>query len=367
MNKIMNRQRGIYIHLPLCDYKCPYCNFDKSMLRNKKYVNLYIDGVIKEINSLDINEPINTIYIGGGSPNSISDELIEKLLYNITKKVDVEKIAEYTIEAKPNELSKKRILILKKYGINRISMPIQPMNKFEKDILGLIYSEEEVDEAINNLKNEGIYNINVDLLFPIKKEQLTLQEIIKKINKYDISHITCYPVEELVEYSEIYQEELYREIISELENSRYAQYDLVHFSKEGFENIHNSNYWRRSEYYGIGAGAHSFIDGKRYSNIVDIEEYIYNIGRKISVIQDITILSVEDAIEEEFFLGLQLLEGINLYDIGEQYGEDILKKYYPIIEKHILCGNFKLEKNILKFTKKGILKSNDVLSDFLIF
>lgn len=336
------------------------------MVQNKKYVNRYIDSLIVEIMKIDTSVDINTIYIGGGSPNSISDEHMDKLLKYISKKISISRLKEYTIEATPTELNKKRVQILKKYGINRVSMPIQTVSNFQKKTTGLVYSEKEVHAAICNLKNVGIENINIDLLFPLIEENFNLQEFIKKIKLYNITHVTCYPLETFLESSKYSQNELYKEIIEELEDNGYIQYDLLHFSKKGFENIHNSNYWRRKEYYGIGAGAHSFIEGYRYSNYTDIQEYIDKSELGLSTVEEVNRLSNKEAIEEEFFLGLQLLEGVDMEYIGKIYEEDLFNKFLPQIEKHIFFGNLKLEENILKLTTQGLLKSDEVLADFLI-
>ncbi|MDO4813975.1 MAG: radical SAM family heme chaperone HemW [Gemella sp.] len=366
MKNSSGERRGIYVHIPLCDYKCPYCNYEAEKVHNFKYVNKYISCLVKEIDNLNIVGSIVTIYIGGGNPNSLSDVHLEKLLSAIAKKVNVNLLQEYTIEAKPNNLSMDRISILKKYGINRVSMPTQVVSADSRERVGLPYDDDCVHLAISALNNAGITNISSDLIFPIPMKMKSIREEIEKILSYNICNISCYPIEEFLDDSKGNPKDIYGEIIDNLNAREFKQYDLLNFAKKGYKNIHNSNYWRRKEYYALGAGAHGFINGERYSNHEDIVTYIKKIEEFGSAIKDISKLSNIDSLEEEFYLGLQLLAGIDLNKINERYSINLEKVYGSVIEEHILKEEVVLENNILKLTKRGIINSDDVLSNFLL-
>lgn len=378
MNK-NEQKRGIYIHIPFCKYICSYCDFNKFYIQNQP-VDDYINCLVKEIESIN-GDNIITVYIGGGTPSALNDNQLRYLLDCIEKKVATRSLLEYSFEANPEDLTKERVAILKEYGINRVSMGVQTFNNELLTILGRGHKADDVDNAIKNLQEVGINNINVDLMFALPKQTMKdLYDSMERIVKYNIPHVSCYSLI-LEQRTKLYnqveskqvilptnelEEQMYSAVIDYLTAKGFKQYEISNFSREGFESIHNSNYWHNLEYYGLGAGAHGYINGERYSNIRPVKFYIDAMNNKNSAKREGNIVSVKEQIEEEFFLGLRLLKGINLSYIDKKYNITTKELYKESIEKNIFLGYLSLENDILKLTRKGLFYGNDVFSDFLI-
>ena len=379
MNK-KNNGKGIYIHIPFCKYICNYCDFNKFYIQNQP-VDEYIDCLIKELENINPTHNILTLYIGGGTPSSLNTMQLEKLFQALHKKINIKNLQEFSFEANPEDLTKEKVTILYKYGVNRVSMGVQTLNDELLKIIGRGHKEEDVICAIRNLKEIGIENINVDLMCALPNQTMEdLYNSMKKIVECDITHISCYSLI-LEQRTKLYnqvkskqvilptnevEEKMYEAVIKFLISKGYNQYEISNFSKKNYESIHNTNYWKNMEYYGFGAGAHGYIDGKRYSNHGVVKFYNNHIEEKNNAKRTEEKVTINQQIEEEFFLGLRLLDGINLQDIDKKYNINSNKLYKKVIEKNIKLGYLKLENNILKLTYKGLFYGNDVFADFLL-
>lgn len=377
---MIQKERGIYIHIPFCKYICSYCDFNKFYIQNQP-VDEYIENLTKEIKTINKNDKILTIYIGGGTPSALSDLQLISLLESIHNHFDTNNLKEFSFEANPEDLTLERVSILKKYGITRVSMGVQTFNNNLLKIIGRGHKDIDVDNAIKNLKQIGINNINVDLMFSLPQQTMEdLFDSMKKIIDYDIPHVSCYSLI-LEQRTKLYnqvenkqvilptnevEEKMYLAVINYLSENGFKQYEISNFSKKGYESIHNSNYWKNLEYYGLGAGAHGYIDGKRYSNIRPVKFYIESMKKNNNAKREINKVTEKEKIEEEFFLGLRLLKGIDLSFIDKKYNIKSQELYKKVINKNISLGYLSLENNILKLTKKGLFYGNDVFSDFLI-
>lgn len=379
MNKNLDKKRGIYVHIPFCEYICTYCDFNKFYIQNQP-VDDYIESLIKEISFVD-SKDIITVYIGGGTPSALNDSQLRNLLDTIADKVDTKSLLEYSFEANPEDLTKERVAILKEYGITRVSMGVQTFNNDLLKIIGRGHQANDVDNAIKNLQSVGINNINVDLMFALPNQSMDdLFDSMKRIISYNIPHVSCYSLI-LEQRTKLYnqvtskqvilptnevEEKMYAVVIDYLTENGFKQYEISNFAKEGYESIHNSNYWHNLEYYGLGAGAHGYIDGERYSNIRPVKFYIESMKNKDSAKREGNIVTEKEKIEEEFFLGLRLLKGVDLSHIDKKYNINTRELYKQSIETNLSLGYLSLENNILKLTKKGLFYGNDVFSDFLI-
>lgn len=379
MNKNLDKKRGIYVHIPFCKYICTYCDFNKFYIQNQP-VDDYIESLIKEISFVD-SKDIITVYIGGGTPSALNDSQLRNLLDTIADKVDTKNLLEYSFEANPEDLTKERVAILKEYGITRVSMGVQTFNNDLLKIIGRGHQANDVDNAIKNLQSVGINNINVDLMFALPNQSMDdLFDSMKRIISYNIPHVSCYSLI-LEQRTKLYnqvaskqvilptnevEEKMYAAVIDYLTENGFKQYEISNFAKKGYESIHNSNYWHNLEYYGLGAGAHGYIDGERYSNIRPVKFYIESMKNKDSAKREGNIVTEKEKIEEEFFLGLRLLKGVDLSYIDKKYNINTRELYKKSIETNLSLGYLSLENNILKLTKKGLFYGNDVFSDFLI-
>ena len=371
--------RGVYIHIPFCKYICSYCDFNKFYIQRQP-VDKYIDCLIDEINSMEKVENIETIYIGGGTPSALNDEQLHRLLSVLRKKIP-QQLREFTFEANPEDLVDSRVALVKEYGVDRISMGVQTFNDELLKILGRGHVAGDVDMAITNCKKYGIKDINVDLMFSLPKQTMEdLFDSMKKVVEYDISHVSCYSLI-LEQKTKLYnqvrdkkvtlpsnatEEKMYDEVINFLTANGYNQYEISNFARTGHESVHNSSYWENIEYYGLGAGAHGYIDGVRYANQGALKFYIDSMLEKGHARREENKVTDKEKIEEEMFLGLRLLKGVDLNSFEEKYGKRAEEIFKNVIDKNIKAGYLEIDGNKLRLTRKGLFYGNEVFSEFLL-
>ena len=371
--------RGVYIHIPFCKYICSYCDFNKFYIQRQP-VDKYIDCLIDEINSMDKVQNIETIYIGGGTPSALNAEQLHRLLAALRKKIP-QQLREFTFEANPEDLVDSRVALVKEYGVDRISMGVQTFNDELLKILGRGHVAGDVDMAITNCKKYGIKDINVDLMFSLPKQ--TMEDLfvsMQKVVEYDISHVSCYSLI-LEQKTKLYnqvrdkkvtlpsnetEEKMYDEVINFLTANGYAQYEISNFAHPGHESVHNSSYWENIEYYGLGAGAHGYIDGVRYANQGALKFYIDSMLEKGHARREEHTVTDKEKIEEEMFLGLRLLKGVDLNSFEEKYGKRAEKIFREVIDKNLKIGYLEIDDNKLRLTRKGLFYGNEVFSEFLL-
>jgi len=370
---------SLYIHIPFCKQKCFYCDFPS-------YANIdylkddYIDALCKEIESKKITYNIKSIFIGGGTPSYLDCKQIEKLLKTINK-LNLDKNVEFTMEVNPGTLDNKKLIIMKKGGINRISMGLQAVqNSLLKDI-GRIHTFKIFEENFKLARTLGFNNINVDLMFGLPSQTVgECKESLEKIASLGPEHISAYSliVEEGTAFYELYKKnklilpseeeerEMYKLTKEILNSYGYKQYEISNYAKEGFECYHNKVYWKSEEYIGLGSSSASFIDSKRIKNIENVKKYIEKINNEENVAEEIYNNSKEDNMEEFMFMGLRLIEGINMEEFTRRFNINIMEVYKEIIKKNIEKGLLEIKENNLKLTEKGIELSNYVMSDFIL-
>lgn len=359
--------KSCYIHIPFCDNICSYCDFCK-MYYKEDLVDKYLTSLEQEIESIYKGEELETIYIGGGTPSCLNIEQLERLFKIINKLNKSEKI-EYTIEGNFSSTTKEKLELYKKFGINRLSLGIESIDKNNLKLLDRCITKEEVINKIKLIRDLGFNNINVDLIYAIPDETL---DILRK----DISFILSLNVEHISTYSLIIEKntklainnvnnindeldlEMYNEITNTLKNNNYIHYEISNFSKIGYESKHNNCYWLNNNYYGFGLGASSYIDNKRITNTRSISKYLNN-----NYIYEKEELNIDDTIEYEIILGLRLIKGINLKLFKEKYHKDLINiyNYKKLINNKLLI----LKDNYLSIPEDKIYISNEIIVKLL--
>ena len=373
------KELSLYIHIPFCKQKCFYCDFP-SYASIDHLREDYVEALCKEINEKGSNYKIKSIFIGGGTPSYLDTKEIKKLLEAINK-LELSEDMEFTMECNPGALEEEKFKAMLKGGVNRISMGLQAVqNSLLKDI-GRIHSFKQFEENFKLARKIGFKNINVDLMFGLPNQKVEEWiESLESIAKLNPEHISAYSliVEEgtafyklwernkLVLPSEEEEREMYSITKDILSKYGYKQYEISNFSKEGYECYHNKVYWKNEEYLGLGSASTSFINGKRIKNIENVKEYIEKINNNEDVIDEITVNTKEDSMEEFVFMGLRMIEGISLDEFNERFGIDIYSIYKDVIDKNIKSKLLTLENKKLRLTDKGIELSNSVMSDFII-
>ena len=356
----------IYIHIPFCDCICSYCDFCK-ILYNNKYIDNYLDNLEKEIRYRYKNELIKSIYIGGGTPSSLSYQELERL-FNIIKIFKLDNNYEFTIECNVNNLDINKIKLFKDNGVNRVSLGVQSFNKEILTILNRSHTYKEVYNVINNLKNNNINNINIDLIYGVNDNIDIVKKDIDYFLSLDIPHISCYSliiedntllkinnyqnIDEDIEY------EMYKYIENKLTSNGYIHYEISNYAKEGYSSIHNINYWDNGSYYGFGLGSVSYIDNYRISNTKNISKYNKGIFVSNREYEDINTNMSNDMI-----LGLRKIKGVSISKFYNKYKKDIREVFDidDLINNKILI----IDNDNMYIDSKYIYLSNQVLIRFI--
>ncbi len=382
----MEKNIGIYIHIPFCTSKCYYCDFVSYANKDDTCISKYIDALCEEIlrNSEILAErTITSIYFGGGTPSYINSKYIVKIL-NILSLFNLSNECEITIECNPNSISDSKIKDYTLNGINRVSIGLQSLNDNVLKNIGRKHTVSDFINALDICKSNNLNNISVDLIYPLPG--LTLEEFKSNIDelndilkKYDIKHISIYNLEihentrfdfllkegflELVDEDTEYKMKLYME--DKLEQNGYNKYEVSNFSKQDFESRHNLNYWNQGEYLGFGIAASSFFDGTRYSNITDINTYIDNINDNISVIQEQDHLDKFSLMKEYIILTLRLQDGINIKKFHSKFATDIFEIFGVEIRKLESNGLINITDKNIYLTTRGFEVANLVWEEFI--
>ena len=357
--------KSAYIHIPFCKSKCKYCTF--ISFNKPELMTGYIYSLLKEITENYAGESLDTLYFGGGTPSLIKPELIEKII----KKFSLSSDCEITLEINPDDTTVDYINDIKSIGINRLSIGSQTFNDQILEQIGRRHNSKQIIQTVEMAKGSGFDNISVDLIYGLPNQDLNnLKTDLEKFLNLNIQHISTYGLKiEDGSYfgkykpdnlpDEDIQADMYEFINKILENNGFYRYEISNFSKKGFESKHNINYWNNEEYYGFGVSAHGYVDGIRYSNVCNIEQYMekplqHEYGK---------MLTQKEKLEEEIFLGFRKTEGINTKKINSLYGINFEQKYKSVLDKY----SDYLEKTTLgyKLNLQGTLLSNIILSEFL--
>lgn len=353
---------SIYIHIPFCKSICTYCDFSK-MYYNEDIVNDYLDALESEIKSNYNGEEIYTLYIGGGTPSSLSKKNLEKLFRIVSL---FKGYTEFTFECNLEDIKDNLMSYLKNSGVNRISIGIESTHDKYLKYLGRTYKSGDIKPKIEIAK-KYFDNISVDLMYAIKGETLNeVREDLDFIKNLGIKHISTYSLiieEHTVLYNdktEYINEDLDREMYDLIcqELKKFNHYEISNFGISGYESRHNMVYWNNESYYGFGLSASGYINGIRYTNTRNINEYI-----KGNYILESNKLSKEEIIENEFILGFRKLKGINKKEFNDKYHIDI--DSLSIIKK--LKDENKLidSDGYIKIREDLIYVSNSILEEFI--
>ncbi|QJC33755.1 radical SAM family heme chaperone HemW [Enterobacteriaceae endosymbiont of Donacia provostii] len=379
----LNKYYSLYIHIPWCLKKCPYCDFfSKNFIKkNKKLQFQYINSLLLDLDQtlsfLKKKIYIKSIFFGGGTPSLICTKYISFLLKEIKKRVYILELAEITIEINPTSISEKKIIDYINIGINRFSIGIQSFNNKNLKILGRLHSSEIAINAINILKKNNVRNFNLDIIYGIPGQSLneSYQDLCKIIS-FKPNHISWYQL--TIEKNTIFYKKKPRNLLSNdflwkiflqgkkfFSKNKYFQYEISSFVKNNkYQCIHNLNYWYFGNYLGIGCSAHSKItlsNNKiiRITKNNNIKQYMNR-----NFISSIRRLSHKDIIFEFFLNRFRLYKKIYKQEFFYFTGIKIIK-IIPLINKSIKSGYLKEDNNFWYITNKGYLYLNDLLEIFI--
>lgn len=384
----MNKNIGIYIHIPFCSSKCYYCDF-ASYPNKDQYISQYIDSLCNEIlNNSDIltQYNISSIYIGGGTPSYIDSKYIAKIL-SVLNFFKVDDNISVTIEVNPNSVTEEKVKEYKEAGINRISIGLQSTHDNILKNIGRKHTYNDFLNALKVIKKQGITNVSADLIYPLpglnyKLLDETLDSILEIKDEYNIHHISIYNLEVhentkldflLKEgfYSLIDEDEEFdmkENLQTKLQANGLNRYEISNYAEEGYESVHNINYWKQGMYLGFGVAAASFFGGSRYTNTKDVASYInyyLNEDKKIPVIEENEDLTKLDLMKEYVILNLRLKEGVNIQDFYIKFRVNLMDMFSKEITKMQKNELLYVDRTNVYLTDKGKDIANVVWEEFI--
>ena len=318
----------------------------------------------------------DTIYIGGGTPTALDINCLEKVLYTATHSFDIASDCEFTIEANPGTVTKDIATLMKNYGANRISLGAQSFVDSELTSLGRIHTASDVDATVALLRDTGFENISLDLMFALPGQTInSLSKSIKRVLNLSPEHISCYGLKiedgtpfatmqkngEITEKDDDEFADMYELVVSSLSQSGYERYEISNFAHGGKYSRHNTKYWQCKEYLGLGLGASSYVNGRRFCKSADFEAYFNG----FTLIEDYT-LSLEDKMSEFVILGLRLIkDGISISQFKSVFNRDIFAVYGDTIDKFKNLGMLLVSGDRIKLTDRACYVSNSILCEFV--
>ena len=375
---MQTKPTSAYVHIPFCTQICYYCDFSKVFIKNQP-VDSYLEHLIEEYDSYDIKK-LRTLYIGGGTPTALSAPQLAFLLEKLTDKLDLSYLEELTIEANPGDLDQEKIAVLKDSPVNRVSLGVQTFNDRMLKQIGRSHLEKDIYENIANLKKAGFDNISIDLIYALPKQ--TMEDVKTNVAKaiaLDIPHMSLYSL--ILENHTVFmnrmrrgklplpkedlEAEMFEYIIAELEKAGFEHYEISNFSKPGFESRHNLMYWDNAEYYGIGAGASGYVDGVRYKNHGPIRHYLQAVEAGNARVQE-EVLTLNEKMEEEMFLGLRKKSGVSKKRFEEKFGLSFEDQYGAVVSELTEQGLLVPDRDIVRMTKQGLFLGDTVAEKFIL-
>ena len=376
--------KSVYLHIPFCEHICHYCDFNKFYIKNQP-VEDYLKAMEKEMEQSIARfgaEEVQTIFVGGGTPTSLTTEQLDLFLNGIHKYFGkyINPKTEFTFEANPSHLSKDKLLLLAQAGVNRLSFGVQVFDDELLKKIGRTHRAADVFRTIALAKEIGFRNINADLIYSLPSQTVAgFKDTVKQAFSLDVQHFSGYSLQiepktvfynlmrkgQLPLPTEDEEVEMYSVLMDEMALHGYNQYEISNFAKPGFESRHNLTYWNNEEYFGIGAGAHSYVQGVRRANAAPLNQYISLIKETGFPYIEENVLTERERMEEEVFLGLRKTSGVSKEVFSQKFGRDLTSVFGNEIKEQARKGLLAENQGSIKLTRKGMFLGNEVFQAFL--
>ncbi|MGE6629243.1 radical SAM family heme chaperone HemW [Bacillus sp. NPDC077027] len=375
--------KAAYIHIPFCEHICHYCDFNKFFIKTQP-VDEYLTALEKEMKHTIEQKgktELKTIFIGGGTPTSLSVNQLDTLMDQIHRVLKpTDNLVEFAVEANPDELSLDKLNVLKSAGVNRLSFGVQT---FEDDLLkkiGRVHQKKDVLTSFERARAVGFDNISLDLMFGLPhQEKHHLMDSMETAFSLGAEHYSVYSL--IVEPKTVFynlmqkgklhlppqerEAEMYELVMDEMEKHGLHQYEISNYAKPGFESRHNLTYWSNEDYFGFGAGAHGYVDGIRHANAGPVKHYLDLIDRTGFPYKETHKVTMAEKIEEEMFLGLRKIQGINKPHFQEKFGKKAEELFSAVLRDLHEKGLIQEDETSICLTRKGKLLGNEVFQAFL--
>lgn len=377
----MNGGMELYLHMPFCVRKCAYCDF-LSFPTDQETQNLYTRRLREDIDVMgkkygDI--PVDTIFIGGGTPSVPDSALIVGIMEHVRKAFHVAEGAEISMEANPGTVTREKLTDYRRAGINRLSVGLQSANDRELKLLGRIHTWAEFLESFHLARECGFTNINIDLMSALPGQtRESWKDTLKRVTDLNPEHISAYSliIEDGTPFGEKYgseegrkllpdedsEREMYHETKRFLRDCGYERYEISNYAKPGRACRHNIGYWTGLPYLGLGLGASSYMDGCRFAVNSDMKQYL---EEKPGMFTDVEKLTKKDMEEEFFYVGLRMTAGVSLPEFERRFGVSAKDVYPGLMEMFVEEKAAVFQGDRFVLTDYGLDVSNYIMAQFL--
>ena len=361
-------QVGLYIHIPFCASKCFYCDFLSFPKKEAQEESLKEDVVVK------------SIFIGGGTPTVLPPLLLDKILRAVLTYFKIEPYAEWTIEANPGTLDREKIQVLSNYPITRVSLGVQSTHDHLLRHMGRTHTFHDFHKSLQMIRQSTNWQVNADLMFAIPHQtEEDFRKTLETMTDYQLEHLSIYAliIEEGTRFGELYNSGNLETISDEMDrrmyhwarqylaSKGYHQYEISNWAKPECECRHNKLYWQTEPYLGLGLGAHSLFEHRRYYNENNMKSYIKAQGDLTLLRYEEEVLTQKMEMQEYMFLGLRLVEGIAISDFKERFKVDLWQVYGQVLDKWIEYKVLAQNKERVYLTPYGMDVCNEVFASFL--
>jgi len=379
-----DNQAGVYIHIPFCKTKCPYCSFSSAPLIGQAPIT-YLDAVINQAQLMASHPWTKTIqfsslFIGGGTPTIYRGGELEKLIDSCRSLFPFTMNPEITVETNPNTVSRESLTALHRAGVNRLSIGVQSFSDNLLKTIGRSHTSSQARESVQLAQEIGFETVNIDLIFglpgqTVKEWQASLDQALA----FDPGHISLYElmIEEETPFAQNHDQGILNlpseddvvlmleAILQRTEKAGYQRYEISNYAKPGKECRHNMNYWQNGQYLGLGASAFSCIEGMRIKNVDAPALFITLVNQQKSPFESIECLSLEASFRESVIMGLRMVEGISVSDMQERYGISMMDYYGSTFKNLEDSGLLQQSENRIRLSAKGFPIANQVLSQLV--
>lgn len=368
---------GIYLHIPFCKQACNYCNF--HFTTSLRYKEPLVEALLNEIELRKEyigDQPVKTIYFGGGTPSLLDTNELAQLIYAVRHHFNVVTNAEITLEANPDDLTSEKLQALKETGINRLSIGIQSFFEEELRWMNRAHNAQQAYTCIENARAAGFTNFSIDLIYgsPLLTDAMWEQNVKTAID-LNIPHLSCYAltVEEKTPLHKLIDRQQKQSVDSDkqaaqflllmkwLREAGYEHYEVSNFAKSGLRSQHNSSYWKGETYLGLGPSAHSFNGYERQWNIANNQAYIKAINEKV-IPAEKELLTPTEQLNEMIMIALRTKEGLDLEKLNQRWPA-ALQPVEKRAEKFLNSGLITRQNNIIQLTDEGMLMADGIAAD----
>ncbi|MGX7350925.1 radical SAM family heme chaperone HemW [Enterococcus canis] len=372
-----------YVHIPFCEHICYYCDFNKVFLEGQP-VDAYIEMLLRETELTFAAHPTNeleTLYIGGGTPTSLSAKQLDRLLSGLRERLPFDDRNEFTVEANPGDLTPEKLAVMQNYGVNRLSMGVQTFDDVLLKKIGRKHNAQDVYDTMAFLEKAAFENVSIDLIYALPGQTLaSFRDTLQRAIELDLPHYSLYSL--ILENKTMFMNwvrqgrlelpdqdvegQMFEETIQAMAVGGRYQYEVSNFALPGKESQHNLVYWNNEHYYGLGAGASGYVNGTRYRNHGPIQHYLKPLEAGLLPILETEKLTLNNQMEEEMFLGLRKRTGVSKQRFFEKFQRELNSVYEPALRRLEAEGLLVEDATSVRLTEKGLFIGNEVFEAFLI-